>query len=154
MQDEIMLARSCLLAGDETTQTSMSSVIRLLDQTYQRLLCDENNSDKDSNVTHNNLSRSSSKDKNIIKEEATEKLKHDKKVTSNPQPDLSNAKVNKLLNGTSPSLNKASINDIASSSLQNEVSSTSSSSIISSSLSTSQTHHEMEHVSNKKVRKL
>ena len=50
MQDEIMLARTCLLAGEKTN--SMSSVIRLLDQTYQRLLCDENNP-ADKNISSN-----------------------------------------------------------------------------------------------------
>jgi hypothetical protein len=75
MQDEIMLARSCLLSGDNT-KDSMSSVIRLLDQTYQRLVCDENNTvsadtphnDPSSNGKQHNLSRSASRDQNSAKD--------------------------------------------------------------------------------------
>ena len=70
-----MLARSCLLSGDNT-KDSMSSVIRLLDQTYQRLVCDENNTtsadtphnDPPSNGKQHNLSRSASRDQNSAKE--------------------------------------------------------------------------------------
>ena len=47
MQDEIMLAK-CMLAGETT---NVSSVIRLLDQTYQRLLCDGNDQSK---IKHSN----------------------------------------------------------------------------------------------------
>ena len=164
MQDEIMLAKSCLLenqfsgsGNDENSKSSMSSVIRLLDQTYQRLLCDENNSDKQSNATHsNNISRSNSKDKNIVAKEvlninncekSASKEEHNVK---HPQPVLSIPNDTKQSNEVLHSFNPA--NDITGH--QNETSSTSSSSITSSSLTTSNTSSNIKKkqiVSNKKV---
>ena len=164
MQDEIMLAKSCLLenqlsgsGNDENSKSSMSSVIRLLDQTYQRLLCDESNSDKQSNPTHsNNISRSNSKDKNIaVKEHLNvhncEKSasKEELKVKS-PQPILSIQRETKVANELLQSSNPT--DDITGQ--QNETSSTSSSSMLSSSLTSSNTSSnikEKQIVSNKKV---
>ena len=173
MQDEIMLAKSCLLEkSDDSMNSSMNSVIRLLDQTYQRLLCDENNktnndnnnddvvfdNDKSSKVTqNNNLSRSSSKDEDLVtvyKEQQPPKLNINNIVNgeqtnaSKSQP----ANVTKIVNGAIlpySNLQNVTINDDIGTSLQNEVSSASSSSILSSSLSSSRTSS--KHVSNKKV---
>ena len=164
MQDEIMLAKSCLLenqlsgsGNDENSKSSMSSVIRLLDQTYQRLLCDESNSDKQSNPTHsNNISRSNSKDKNIVVKEhlnvnncEKSASKEEIKVKS-PQPILSMQSqtqvASELLHSPNP------IKDITGQ--QNETSSTSSSSMLSSSLTSSNTSSNIKKkqvVSNKKV---
>ena len=166
MQDEIMLAKLCLLenqfsgsGNDETSKSSMSSVIRLLDQTYQRLLCDESNSDKQSNPSHsNNISRSNSKDKSIVvKEHQTinncEKSasKEELKVKS-PQYVLSKQSEIKIPRETfNPAIPS---NDVAGQ--QNEASSTSSSSILSSSLTSSNTSSNAKKkqiVSNKKVAK-
>ena len=164
MQDEIMLAKSCLLenqhsgsGNDENSKSSMSSVIRLLDQTYQRLLCDENNSDKQSNPSHsNNISRSSSKDKNIAVKEHLNVNNCEKSASKEeikvklPQPILSihNEKniANQLLHSSNPT------NDITGQ--QNETSSTSSFSMLSSSLTSSNTSSNIKKkqiVSNKKV---
>ena len=164
MQDEIMLAKSCLLenqlsgsGNDENSKSSMSSVIRLLDQTYQRLLCDESNSDKQSNPTHsNNISRSNSKDKNIVAKEhindnncEKSASREDIKVKS-PQPILSIQRETKVASEVSHSSNPT--NDITGQ--QNETSSTSSSSMLSSSLTSSNTSSNIKKkqiVSNKKV---
>ena len=161
MQDEIMLARSCLLSGDNT-KDSMSSVIRLLDQTYQRLVCDENNTDTTdtqpndptNNGKQHNLSRSGSKDqtsvkevisKECIKEEIT--AKEDKSIE--PAPNINNQpalvkEANHVKNNTE---------SYKTSTHHNEISSTaSSSSIVSSSLSTTvQPPNASKTVSNAKV---
>ena len=166
MQDEIMLAKSCLLenqfsgsGNDENSKSSMSSVIRLLDQTYQRLLCDESNSDKQSNATHsNNISRSNSKDKNIVAKELLNINNCEKSASTeehnvkSPQPILSTgiSKDTKQSHEVLHSSNSA--NDITGH--QNETSSTSSSSITSSSLTTSNTSSNIKKkqiVSNNKV---
>ena len=164
MQDEIMLAKSCLLenqfsgsGNDETSKSSMSSVIHLLDQTYQRLLCDESNSDKQSNTTHsNNISRSNSKDVNIAVKEQLDINNCEKSASKeelrvkSPESILSKESETKI---SSEILHPS--NDV--SGLQNETSSTSSSSILSSSLTSSNTSTNIKKkqiVSNKKVSKL
>ena len=132
-----MLARTCLLAGEKTN--SMSSVIRLLDQTYQRLLCDENSIDKNSNVTLN------SNNQHILNEHnETDVCKNgdtNMKIDASPRTP---SNVNTAsMNGTETSTTTTTI----SSNLQNEISSTSSS-ILSAS---SQLSNEIKHVSSKKV---
>ena len=138
MQDEIMLARSCLLSGDNT-KDSMSSVIRLLDQTYQRLVCDENNTasadtqpnDSTNNGKQHNLSRSGSKDQTSVKEVISNEYvkeeitaKEDKSIKLAP-----NVKETNHVTNNTESYNTSTVH--------NEISSTaSSSSIVSSSLST------------------
>ena len=172
MQDEIMLAKSCLLEkSDDSMNSSMTSVIRLLDQTYQRLLCDENNktnnndeavvvsNDKLSNVKQtNDLSRSSSKDENLVtvyKEQQPPKHNQSNDIVngeSKHAPMSQPVNVTNIVNGTTrptPNLQNVTINDDIGSSLQNEISSASSSSILSSSLSSSRAS--IKHVSNKKV---
>ena len=163
-----MLAKSCLLEkSDDSMNNSMNSVIRLLDQTYQRLLCDENNKTNNNNddvvandnvKQTNNLSRSSSKDENLVtslcKEQQPPKCNQSNNIeefkhASKSQP----ANVTNMVNGTTTrstsNLQNVTFNDDIGSSLQNEISSTSSSSILSSSLSSSRTSS--KHVSNKKV---
>ena len=165
MQDEIRLAKSCLLESqlsggenDETSKSSMSSVIRLLDQTYQRLLCDENNADKQSNATHsNNISRSNSKDKNIVVKEQLN-INHCEKSASNEEHKLNNVQLfpskqseTKISNEATLSPNLTTDDVIGH---PNETSSTSSSSLLSSSLTssnTSSTAKKKQIVSNKKV---
>ena len=157
-----MLARSCLLSGD-STKDSMSSVIRLLDQTYQRLVCDENNTtsadtphnDPASNLKQHNLSRSSSRDQNSAKEGINKEhtkdemaAKEDKLIE--PAPNIS--KPAALVIGTNNKENN-NTESYKISTLQNEISSTtSSSSIVSSSLSTTvQPPNTSKTVSNIKV---
>ena len=140
-----MLARTCLLAGEKTN--SMSSVIRLLDQTYQRLLCDENNpADKNnsSNVKNNNK---------MIKEQNHDMCKNDDgdddtklKMHASPQT-LINANNATIVNGTETSTTAST----TASSLQNELSSTSSSVL---SASSSHISNEAKHVKNQKVDKI
>ena len=139
-----MLARTCLLAGEKTN--NMSSVIRLLDQTYQRLLCDENNTDKNSNVKHSN--DDSNNQPQSIKEQSQDVSKNGEntKMTidvSSPQTPL-NANNAISMNGTETSTTTAST---LTSNLQNELSSTSSSALSAS----SQISNEIKHVSNKKA---
>ena len=154
MQDEIMLARSCLLSGDNT-KDSMSSVIRLLDQTYQRLVCDENNTasadtqpnDSTNNGKQHNLSRSGSKDQTSVKEVISNEYvkeeitaKEDKSIKLAP-----NVKETNHITNNTESYNTSTVH--------NEISSTaSSSSIVSSSLSTTvQPPNASRTVSNTKV---
>ena len=139
-----MLARTCLLSGEKTN--SMSSVIRLLDQTYQRLLCDENNIDKNSNATKHNDQQQNLKEQNHENAD-----KNDEEITkmeidaSSPQTKTTPLNANVIsMNGRAPS---TSTSTTTSSSLQNELSSTSSSALSAS----SQISNEIKHVSNKKV---
>ena len=133
-----MLARTCLLAGEKTN--SMSSVIRLLDQTYQRLLCDENNIDKNSNVKHNN-----SNHEQIIKEHDACKNEDTKMNIDDPSQSQTPLNSNVIsMNGKETSTTTSTT---ITSSLQNELSSTSSSALSAS----SQIANEIKHVSNKKV---
>ena len=161
MQDEIMLARSCLLSGD-STKDSMSSVIRLLDQTYQRLVCDENNTtttdtqdnDPVSNVKQHNLSRSASKDQTSVKEVISnqytkEEITKNEDKSIKPAPNIKNQAA--LVKETNHVTNNTE--SYKTSSHHNEISSTaSSSSIVSSSLSTTvQPPNASKAVSNTKV---
>ena len=165
MLDEIMLAKSCLLenqfsgsGNDENSKSSMSSVIRLLDQTYQRLLCDENNADKQSNATHsNNISRSNSKDKNIVVKEqinlnnCVTSASNEEHKLKNVQPFLSKQSETKVSNEATIASNLTNDDAIGH---PNETSSTSSSSLLSSSLTSSNTSSNAKRkqiVSNKKV---
>ena len=138
MQDEIMLARSCLLSGDNT-KDSMSSVIRLLDQTYQRLVCDENNTasadtqpnDSTNNGKQHNLSRSGSKDQTSVKEVISKEYVKEETATSEDKSTklAPNVKETNHVTNNTESYNTSTVH--------NEISSTaSSSSIVSSSLST------------------
>ena len=138
MQDEIMLARSCLLSGD-STKDSMSSVIRLLDQTYQRLVCDENNTvttdtqpnDPTNNGKQHNLSRSASKDQTSVKEVISNEYVKEETATSEDKSTklAPNVKETNHVTNNTESYNTSTVH--------NEISSTaSSSSIVSSSLST------------------
>ena len=157
-----MLARSCLLSGD-STKDSMSSVIRLLDQTYQRLVCDENNTtttddtqhnDPVSNVKQHNLSRSASKDQTSVKEVISnhytkEEITKNEDKSIKPAPSINNQAA--LVKETNHVTNNTE--SYKTSSHHNEISSTaSSSSIVSSSLSTTvQPPNASKTVSNTKV---
>ena len=172
MQDEIMLAKTCLLQkSDDSMNSSMNSVIRLLDQTYQRLLCDENNKTNNDNdevdavVVVDNDKSSNVKQTNNLSQDCSEKLFNEYNEQQCPNNNNNNingeledaskyqpVNVTRMVNGTTqPTLNLQNVtsNDDIDFSLQNEVSSASSSSILSSSLSSSRTSS--KHVSNKKV---